>query len=85
VTILLRPEGARIIDAGHAADLGETVIRGTIKQRTFKGGHFNLTVQTDQGMELSFDFTLDALPPAVGQNVWLLLKPSAMSLVPESG
>ena len=85
VTVLMRPEGARIIDADHAAVSGETVIKGTISQRTFKGGHFNLSVQTDPGMELSFDFTLDALPPAVGQNVRLLLKPSTMSLIPESG
>ena len=82
VTVLLRPEGARIIDAGHIADSGETVIRGMVKQRTFKGGHFNLTVQTDPGTVLSFDFTLDAQPPAVGQNVRLLLRTSAMVLIP---
>ena len=84
VTVLLRPEGAKIIDTGHTAVSGETVIRGTVKQRTFKGGHFNLTVQTDPGTVLSFDFTLDAQPPVVGQNVQLLLRPSAMVLIPGS-
>jgi len=82
VTVLLRPEGARIIDTGHTVDPKETTIRGTVKQRTFKGGLFSLTVQTDPGTVLSFDFTLDTQPPAVGQNVRLLLRPSAMVLIP---
>ena len=84
VTVLLRPEGAKTIEAGYIADSGETVIRGTVKQRTFKGGHFNLTIQTDPGTVLSFDFTLGAQPPAVGQSIRLLLRPSAMVLIPGS-
>jgi len=82
VTVLLRPEGARIIDAGHTVDPKETTIIGTVKERTFKGGHFNLTVQTVPGFLLNFDFTLDALPPAIGQSIRLVLRPSAMVLIP---
>jgi ABC-type Fe3+/spermidine/putrescine transport system ATPase subunit len=85
VTILLRPEGAKIVDAHHTADPKETMILGTVKDRTFKGGHFNLSVQTGPGVMLNFDFTLDALPPAMGQSIRLVLRPSAMVLVPESG
>jgi len=85
VTVLLRPEGARIVDAGHTVDPKETTILGTVKERTFKGGHFNLTVQTDSGVLLNFDFTLDALPPAMGQSIRLVLRPSAMVLIPGSG
>jgi len=84
VTILLRPEGARIIDAGRTTKAGETVISGTVKERTFKGGHFNLTLQTDPGPVLNFDFNPDSPPPAVGQGIRLVLRPSAMVLIPES-
>ncbi len=85
VTVLLRPEGARIVDADHTVDPKETTILGTVKERTFKGGHFNLTVQTDSGVLLNFDFTLDALPPTMGQSIRLVLRPSAMVLIPGSG
>jgi len=34
---------------------------------------------------LNFDFTLDALPPVMGQSVRLLLRPAAMVLIPGSG
>jgi ABC-type Fe3+/spermidine/putrescine transport system ATPase subunit len=84
VMVLLRPEGARIVDAGHRLDSKETTIMGTVKERSFKGGHFSLTVQTDTGFLLNFDFILDALPPVTGQSIRLVLKPSAMVLIPGS-
>jgi thiamine transport system ATP-binding protein len=83
VMVLIRPEGVRIIDAGFNISSKETAIRGLVTERIFKGGHFNLIVQTDSGPVLSFDFTLDDLPPAVGQNIHLLLQPSAMVLIPD--
>ena len=82
VTVLLRPEGARIVDADHRVDPKETTIIGTVMERTFKGGHFNLTVQTAPGFLLNFDFILDALPPVTGQSIRLVLRPAAMVLIP---
>ena len=82
VTVLIRPEGARIIDAGQALDPKETIILGTVKERLFKGGHVNLTVQTEPGFLLNFDFTLDILPPSTGQSIRLVLGPSGMVLIP---
>jgi ABC-type Fe3+/spermidine/putrescine transport system ATPase subunit len=84
VTVLIRPEGARIIDAGQALAPKETTILGTVKERLFKGGHVNLTVQTESGFLLNFDFTLDTLPPSTGQSIRLALGPSAMVLIPGS-
>ncbi|MGD8446649.1 MAG: ABC transporter ATP-binding protein [Desulfobacterales bacterium] len=82
VTVLIRPEGARIIDAGQAVASKETTISGTVKERLFKGGHVNLTVQTEPAFLLNFDFTLDTLPPPTGQSIRLALGPSAMFLIP---
>jgi ABC-type Fe3+/spermidine/putrescine transport system ATPase subunit len=84
VTVLLRPEGARIADADYVALPKETIINGEIKKRTFKGGHFNLTVQTNPGPTLNFDFNPDSPPPAVGQGIRLVLRPSAMVLIPSN-
>ena len=82
VTVLLRPETARIIDAGRTVHNRDTEITGMVKERMFKGGHFNLTIQTVPGPLLNFDFTHDVAPPAAGQNIRLVLKPSAMVLIP---
>ena len=82
VTVLLRPEGARIVDAGRVVLPKETIINGVIKERIFKGGHFNLSVQTDPGPVLNFDFNPDSPPPAVGQGIRLVLRPSATVLIP---
>ena len=82
VTVLIRPEGARIIDAGQTVDPTETTISGTVKERLFKGGHVNLTIQTEPAFLLNFDFTLDTLPPSTGQSIRLALGPSAMVLIP---
>jgi ABC-type Fe3+/spermidine/putrescine transport system ATPase subunit len=82
VTVLLRPEGARLVDAAHTADPGKTIIRGMVTQRAFKGGHFNLTVQTDPGQVFSFDLIPEDLLPVPGQRVRLLMRPSAMVLLP---
>ncbi len=84
VTVLIRPEGARIIGADHAVDPNETIIFGTVKERLFKGGYVNLTIQTEPGLLLYFDFTLDTLPPSTGQSIRLVLGPSAVVLIPRT-
>ncbi len=82
VTVLLRPEAAKLIDGNYDLHHGETAISGTVTERTFKGGHFKLTIQTDTGPVLNFDFAHDARLSAAGQSVRLVLRPSAMVLIP---
>lgn len=84
VTVLLRPEAAKMIEANHAIHHGETAICGLVKERTFKGGHLNLTIHTKSGPELNFDFAHDTVSPTAGQNVRLVLQPSAMVLIPRN-
>lgn len=81
VKLLIRPEAARMIDANDALHQGETAVCGTVKERTFKGGHFNLAIQTDPGPVLKFDFNHDEAPPVTGQHLRLVLRPSAMVLM----
>ena len=73
-----------MIEDDQPVDPKETTVLGTVKERMFKGGHVNLTVQTGPGLLLNFDFTLDTLPPTSGQSIRLALQPSAMALIPET-
>lgn len=82
MTVLLRPEAAKLIDGNYDFKHGETAISGMVTERTFKGGHFKLTIQTDTGPTLNFDFAHDARSPAAGQSVRLVLRPSAVVLIP---
>ena len=66
-----------MIDTGQTLNPKETSVLGTVKERMFKGGHVNLTVQTGPGFLLNFDFSLDSLPPATGQRIRLALRSSA--------
>jgi ABC-type Fe3+/spermidine/putrescine transport system ATPase subunit len=82
VTVLLRPEAAKLIDGNYELHPGETAISGMVTERTFKGGYFKLTIQTDTGPVFNFDFAHEAHPPAAGRSVRLVLRPSAMALIP---
>ncbi len=82
VTVLLRPEAAKLIDGKYNLHPGETAISGLVTERTFKGGHYKLAIQTDTGPILNFDFAQDTRPPAAGLSVRLVLRPSSMVLIP---
>jgi ABC-type Fe3+/spermidine/putrescine transport system ATPase subunit len=82
LTVLLRPDAARLIDRKGPLEAGETPVTGTVRERMFKGGHSKLVVDAGAGQLLVFDFTHDAMPPPVGRRVRLALQPSAVVLMP---
>ncbi len=77
VTVLIRPEGARCLETSAAA---ENAISGKVQTRSFRGGHYQITVATG-GPSLRFE--LDVLAsgddlsqpaPEPGQQVTLCPK-----------
>ena len=82
LTVLLRPDAARLVGREDALEEGETPVSGTVLERMFKGGHSKLVVSAGAGQLLVFDFTHDTLPPSIGQRVRLALRPSGMVLMP---
>ncbi len=82
VTVLLRPESARLVDDDAALPVGETRVSGRVRERLFQGAHYHIGVATDRGRILVFDVSNETPPPPEGEVVHLALKPSGMVLMP---
>jgi len=75
VTVLLRPDGARL----QAAE--GTQIEGQVTEIAFRGGISRLTIEV-KGSQLVFDFpSADRMPP-VGMSLRLTLAPEAVQVLP---
>jgi ABC-type Fe3+/spermidine/putrescine transport system ATPase subunit len=77
VTLVIRPEAADL--AHHDEQPG--VIRGTVAERSFRGGHTRLTLHHPSGHELALNLDAPDLPD-VGQQITLVLRPDALSIIP---
>jgi len=78
VTVLIRPEGARCLEAGKPA---ENSIVGQVQARSFRGGHYQITVAAAGGTSLRFE--LDAVNgpvPEPGEQV--TLRPHRVQVLP---
>jgi hypothetical protein len=68
VTVLIRPEGARCLGSGVPA---ENLIVGQVQARSFRGGHYQITVVAG-GVSLRFELDiLNGAVPQVGEQVTL--------------
>jgi ABC-type Fe3+/spermidine/putrescine transport system ATPase subunit len=80
VTVLIRPEAARLVAKGAHSD--DVVIEGTVRECSFRGGHCRLVVHHQAGLELAFELSWDMvgmLRP--GESVALTLRAEAISLL----
>jgi ABC-type Fe3+/spermidine/putrescine transport system ATPase subunit len=79
VTVLIRPEAARL----HPP--GETALRGKLSGRSFRGGRYKVEVRPEQGPALVFELpTLSQLPLTVGQTITIELDAAGVVLLPAS-
>jgi ABC-type Fe3+/spermidine/putrescine transport system ATPase subunit len=85
VTVLIRPEGARCLRAGIPA---ENLIVGQVQARSFRGGHYQITVAAG-GKSLRFELDvpgigggLNGLLPETGEQVTLC--PYRIQVLPTS-
>lgn len=85
VTVLLRPESARLVDEGAALSGRETMVRGTVRDRLFQGAFYHISMKSSGGRTLVFDISNETPPPLPGEPVFLALKPSGMVLMPPPG
>jgi ABC-type Fe3+/spermidine/putrescine transport system ATPase subunit len=82
VTVLIRPEAARLASEG-AARQGNT-LEGTVRECSFRGGHYRLLIRHETGMDLAFELTSGAVSlPQPGDPIALALRPEAISLLEE--
>jgi ABC-type Fe3+/spermidine/putrescine transport system ATPase subunit len=79
VTVLLRPEAARLVDGTEEVI---NPLRGRVVARSFRGMFYRLVVRHDSGIELAFEMERDAgLTPGIGDEVALSLQPQAINLL----
>jgi len=77
--LLIRPEAARLGDAGL------NVLHGTVTERSFRGEHYRLGVRHASGVELAFNVPASANLAAPGETIVLSLDPQALALLPVVG
>jgi ABC-type Fe3+/spermidine/putrescine transport system ATPase subunit len=78
-TLLLRPEGARLL-ATQARDANTPGLHGLVTDRIFQGSSYRVTLQTG-GISLTFDLPIDPPPPAMGSPIHLALNPAALVVI----
>jgi ABC-type Fe3+/spermidine/putrescine transport system ATPase subunit len=81
VTVVLRPEGARIA-TGSTADHHRPQIAGRVASRIFTGQSYRIEVSVPPEATLVFDLPNETTPPDVGKPIVLNLRPSAMVVIP---
>jgi len=81
VTVLIRPEAARLLSSGETARERETEIKARIDRIRFQGADYQLQLQTGDKQTLVLSLPGDTLNPQLGQVLRLALKPSAVSLI----
>jgi len=70
VMVLIRPEGARLAEAGGCT------LTGTVLERSFRGRSYRLTLEME-GVRLAFDLPSSEHVPAEGQSVQVCLEGDA--------
>ncbi len=82
VTLLLRPESARLV-RGREPDVALGIIAGRVVGRLFIGQSYRVRVATENDTELTFDLPNLHPPPPVGGEIVLQINPEMMSLIPD--
>jgi ABC-type Fe3+/spermidine/putrescine transport system ATPase subunit len=83
VTLLLRPEGARL--AGECPSENEILFRGAVVEASFRGSHHRVVVRHASGIHLTLELpTEGGQLPATGQEIALTLQPWSFALLPEA-
>ena len=78
LTMLIRPDAARLISPEAQLSESESELRGVVGDRLFQGRCFQVGVVTDKGRILLFELPLDTPPPMPGQNIRLALRHSGI-------
>ena len=84
VTVLIRPDGAKIRDNSKLMDERETVVKGVVKDCLFKGRNYHLEVQINTGQVLVFELSNESRPSPPGSSIELVLSPSAFVIMPHT-
>ena len=83
VTVLLRPEGARL--ATDCPDEDDILLEGIARECSFRGRHYRLLIRHESGRTFAFELAATTTDlPQPGKPVALALHPQAVSLIGET-
>ena len=80
VTLVLRPECARVADSNSNTG-NAPVVSGRVASRLFTGQSYRIRVDVGADLEMAFDLSNENPPPPVGRPVELNLKSSGMVVI----
>ncbi len=80
LTLLLRPEGARLQPDG-SSEQKTGIIRGRVVSRTFVGQSFRVKIIVADTETVTFDLPNHTPPPLVGHNIVLYLNPKMITVI----
>jgi thiamine transport system ATP-binding protein len=80
VDVVLRPDGARLVEAGPNG-AGSLKLEGTIVEKSFRGDHNQVLLAAGQH-RLSFSFPAAQALPATGESLSLLLGSAGIHVMP---
>jgi ABC-type Fe3+/spermidine/putrescine transport system ATPase subunit len=80
ITLLIRPEGSKMIVPPAVPDPACTVLSGIVINRLFQGGSFRVALQCGTDT-LTFDLPIDPPPPEVGNPIQLAVNPATFILI----
>ena len=83
VEVVLRPDGARLVEAGTNG-AGSFKLEGKIVEKSFRGDH-NQVLLAVGDHRLSFNFPAAQTLPAAGESLSLTLGPAAIHVMPAAG
>ena len=83
VDVVLRPDGARLVEAGPNGT-GGIKLDGRVVEKSFRGSR-NLVVVEVGDSRLAFSFPTGLALPAVGETLHLYLAPAAIHVMPANG
>ena len=88
VTVLIRPEGARVRpetqDAPRAEFLGDNLLPGRLVTRSFRGSFYLVETAHAGGVQMSWEIpTGEAHLPEPGEALTLALDPAAITVLAE--
>ncbi len=82
VSVLIRPEAARLNDASEIKDT-EVLIKGQVEDCYYQGAYYQLSMIVNDSC-LTFNLPIDASVPNSGEEIKLVLNILAMTLLPET-
>jgi ABC-type Fe3+/spermidine/putrescine transport system ATPase subunit len=81
--LLIRPDAAHVLVTDEEREVALNLISGAVTSCSFRGRYLQSTVALNGNASLKLEFEADEPVPAVGEEVFLMLDPAGVVLLPD--